>query len=355
MTQSTLAADRALSPTLRGGVRSGHFVEQYLAPAQRVTTANLKPDERFSYWSDYVSVHSNAMIMPNTPLHDYRISATLRERDDVTIQKAVSDPIGFLRTPQHAARQRSDRVRISYCARVDGGIESGGRSARISNGAVYFRDYRGTGSFWSHGIFEETWLFVPRDWFVESGKVAQEFDGATFQSDHFLAGLMAQKIEAVATHAADTHGPAFGQAIKTLRAGIEDTFAARSSDSHRKKLLVKAERLRRVKAYMSRHADDLDLSPDRIADALGLARSTLYRLLQEEGLQINAHVARYRLNAIAQSLRDPTWAGRSIGEIAGLWGHIDQAYFARAFKKQFGMTPSDYRSQGLIDAVRAYR
>jgi AraC-like DNA-binding protein len=354
MAQRTLSADRAVSPTLSEGVQSSRFLERQVSPAQQVSTANVKHDERFKYWSEYVSVHSKALIMPSTPLHDYRIRAKLRERDDITIQKAVSDPIGFLRTPQHAARQRSDRVRISYCAKVDGGIESGGRSARISDGAVYFRDYRGTGSFWSHGLFEETWLFVPREWFAEGGKIMQEFDGATFQSDHFLAKMMAQKIETVATHAGDARGSAFGQAVRALRTGIEDVFAARASDSHREKLVMKAERLRRIKAYMSRHADDLDLTPDRIADALGMARSSLYRLLQDEGLQINAHVAQYRLNAIARSLRDPAWAGRPIGEIAGLWGHIDQAYFARAFKKQFGMTPSDYRSQGQVDLIRAY-
>lgn len=329
-------------------------VEPQGAPPRRLTTANMKPEARYAFWSDYVSVHSTAVIVPNTPLHDYRSRATLHERDDVSIQRAVSDPIGFLRTPQHVARHRSDRVRISYCAKVDGGIESGGRSARITNGTVYFRDYRGTGSFWSHGVFEETWLFVPRDWFVESGKVAQAFDGAIFQSDHFLARLMAQKIEAVATHANDGHGSSFLQAIKALRVGIEDIFAARSSDSHRKKLLMKAERLQQVKAYMNRHADDLDLTPDRIADALGLARSTLYRLLQEEGLQINAHVAEYRLTMVARTLRDLAWTGHSIGEIAALWGHIDQAYFARAFKKQFGMTPSDYRAQGAVGSLRAY-
>lgn len=354
MPQRTLSSDRPASLPLRGSPNTRHSIEPQGTPPRRVTTANVKPEARFAFWSDYVSPHSHALIMPSTPLHDYRTRATLRERDDVSIQRAVSDPIGFQRTPQHAARQRGDRVRISYCAKVDGGFESGGRSARIANGSVFFRDYRGTGNFWSHGVFEETWLFVPRDWFVESSKVVQAFDGAIFQSDHFLARLMAQKIEAVATHANDSHGSSFHQAIKALRLGIEDIFAARSSDSHRRKLLVKAERLQRIKAYMNRHADDLDLTPDRIADALGMARSSLYRLLQEEGLQINAHVAEYRLTMIARTLRDPAWAGRAIGEIAALWGHIDQAYFARAFKKQFGMTPSDYRAQGAVGSLRAY-
>ena len=321
-------------------------------PTEQVGTAHWRPKDRFKLWADYVRRHSDALVMPNTPLHDYRIAATLQERGEVTINQAISDPIGFVRTPRHAANLRADRVRISYCRRVDGGIESGGKAARIADGAVYFRDYRGPGRSWAHSVFEETWLFVPREWLVEGGKAVREFDGAVFQSDHVLAGLMAQRIEAVATHADDA--AAFAEAVRGLRATVEDVFAARSSDSHRKMLQVKAERLRRVKAYLTQHAGDSDLTPDRIADVLGMARSSLYRLLQEEGLQVSAHVAEYRLASIAKTLRDPAWIERPIGEIAALWGHFDQAYLTRVFKRRFGETPSRYRLLGTIDTARAH-
>jgi len=323
-----------------------------VAPPQRVGTAQWQPKDRFALWTAYTSTHSAPLVMPNTPLHDYRIAATLQERGEVTINQAVGDPMGFLRTPKHAARLRADRVRISYCRRVSGGIESGGKAAGIADGAVYFRDYRGPGRFWSHSVIDETWLFVPREWFVESGKATRDFDCAVFQSDHFLAGLVAQRIKAVATHASDD--AAFAEAVRGLRATVEDVFAARSSDSHRKMLQVKAERLRRVKAYLAQHAGDSDLTPDRIADALGLARSSLYRLLQDEGLQVSAYVAEYRLTAIARTLRDPAWTECSIGEIAALWGHFDQAYLTRVFKRRFGETPSRYRLHGTIDTARAF-
>lgn len=318
----------------------------------RITTAQVRAKDRFSFWTDFTSVHSEPIIVPNTPLHDYRSVALSRQRADVTITQAISDPMGFLRTPKRAGRLRSDRVRISYCRRVDGGIESGGKSARISDGAVYFRDYAGPGSFWTHDIFEETWLFVPRAWLVDSGKIAQDFDGAVFQADHFLAELMAQRIGAVVAHADDADG--FTQAVNDLRRGIEDAFAARVSDSHRDKLLLKARQMHQIKAYLARHAGEIDLTPDRIADALGLARSTLYRLLKEEGLQVSAHVAEIRLAAIARTLRDPAWSDHVIGEIAAQWGHIDQAYFARAFKRRFGLTPGQWRAQGAQSNLRAY-
>ena len=315
-------------------------------------TARWAPKDRYALWTDYTRTYSAPLVMPNTPIHDYRVAANIREQGEITICQAINDPLGFLRTPGHAAALRSDKVRISYCRRVDGGIESGGKAARISDGAVYFRDYQGTGQFWSHSVFEETWLFVPREWLTDGGRVTQDFDGTVFQSDHFLSRMMAGRIEAITRHAHDDIG--FADAVRSLRAAIEDVFAARSSESHRRNLQRKAERLQRIKGYMARHAADRDLTPDRIADALGLTRSSLYRLLQEEGLQVSAYVADYRLNAIAQSLRDPAWSAASVGDIAALWGHFDQAYLTRVFKKRFGETPSRYRSRGLAETGRAF-
>ena len=324
-----------------------------MASTRVISTAPWRSKDRFPRWAEYVRPHSSPIAMPNTPVHDYRVTAKLQDRGEVTINQAMSDPIGFQRTPAHAANLRSDRVRISYCARVEGGIESGGTAAPIADGAVYFRDYHGPGRFWSHGPLEETWLFVPRAWFLECGRALGAFDCAVFQSDMFLARLLAERIKAVATRANDTT-VRFDEAVRNLRRTIEDAFVARADESHRKSLLLKADRLRRVKAFLAQHAGDSDLTPDRIADALDLARSTLYRLLKEENLQVSTYVAEYRLNAIRNSLRDPAWAGHSIGEIAALWGHLDPAYFARAFKRRFGETPSQFRAAATIGPSRPF-
>jgi len=325
-----------------------------LASTRIVGTARWRSKDRLPLWTDFVRTHSMPIVMPNTPAHDYRTIGKLQDRGDVTINQAVSDPLGFERTSRHAATLRSDRVRISYCAQVDGGIESGRTAAPITDGAVYFRDYHGPGRFWTHAPLHETWLFVPRDWFVEGGRAIRDFDCAVFQSDGFLAGLLAQRIKAVAAHANDA-AARFGEAVQNLRRTIEDAFAARTSESHRRSLRVKADRLRRIKAFLTQHAGDDDLNSDRIADELGIARSTLYRLVKEENLQIGSYVAEYRLNAIRSSLADAAWAGHSIGEIAALWGHLDQAYFARAFKRRFGVTPSQYRAAVPAAVSRPFR
>ena len=49
-----------------------------------------------------------------------------------------------------------------------------------------------------------------------------------------------------------------------------------------------------------------------------------------------------RINAAKELLTDPF---RSSAEVASMVGYEDASYFARAFKKRTGMTPTQYRRQ----------
>ena len=52
------------------------------------------------------------------------------------------------------------------------------------------------------------------------------------------------------------------------------------------------------------------------------------------------YVAELRMNAAQELLQDPL---RSAAEIAAMVGYDSSSYFARAFKKHTGMTPTEYR------------
>jgi AraC-like DNA-binding protein len=49
-------------------------------------------------------------------------------------------------------------------------------------------------------------------------------------------------------------------------------------------------------------------------------------------------------------LRDPRRFGRRISEIAAEAGFTDLSHFSRAFRRRFGMTPSDAREAAMRGA-----
>ena len=57
-----------------------------------------------------------------------------------------------------------------------------------------------------------------------------------------------------------------------------------------------------------------------------------------------------RINAAKQLLTDPL---RSAAEVASMVGYEDASYFARAFKKRTGMTPTQYRREAARQAREA--
>jgi len=84
------------------------------------------------------------------------------------------------------------------------------------------------------------------------------------------------------------------------------------------------------------------LTPNRLATRLGVSLRQLYRLF-DEGEGICRYIQRRRLVRSAEALCQAHLRHESITSIAYRWGFTDSAHFSRAFKKHFGITPSDYR------------
>lgn len=94
--------------------------------------------------------------------------------------------------------------------------------------------------------------------------------------------------------------------------------------------------------FLSEHLDDGALDMDAIAEAMNMSRSALFKktktLTDRTPMDI-LHELRF---ARAQEL--VASGGYTISQIAYMTGFNDAHYFSKVFKKQFGMTPTEYRN-----------
>ncbi|WP_375455520.1 helix-turn-helix domain-containing protein [uncultured Methylobacterium sp.] len=97
-----------------------------------------------------------------------------------------------------------------------------------------------------------------------------------------------------------------------------------------------------IRRYIDQHLTDERLSPDDVARALEISRSSLYRTFRSED-GIAAHIRRRRLQAVHALLRMPGET-RSIGELAETFGFSRASHFTTAFQRTFGCTPRLLRS-----------
>ncbi len=95
--------------------------------------------------------------------------------------------------------------------------------------------------------------------------------------------------------------------------------------------------------YIGLHLNRNSLSVTEIADAAAISLQTLERMFLEwKGCTIIHYVQLSRLDMAAQILQETF---EPVNYIAQLCGFDDPAYFSRAFRKNFNLSPSDFRKE----------
>jgi AraC-like DNA-binding protein len=109
---------------------------------------------------------------------------------------------------------------------------------------------------------------------------------------------------------------------------------------------VKAARLRTIKSDILTILGRNDLSSEMVAGRHGISSRYIRKLFEQDGTSFTAFILAERLARIRRMLQDLRYAHLTIAQLAHSNGFNDISYFNRAFRRQFGATPSDVREAG---------
>lgn len=113
---------------------------------------------------------------------------------------------------------------------------------------------------------------------------------------------------------------------------------------------VRAARRQAIKADIAAHLDAPQLSVTWIAKRNGVSGAYLRALFYDEGISFTDYVLDQRLTQVHALLCAPHLADRNIATLALAAGFSDISWFNLAFRRRFGMTPSDCRNQARAAA-----
>lgn len=122
----------------------------------------------------------------------------------------------------------------------------------------------------------------------------------------------------------------------------------RRADRERVGPSIRAARLELVKRDVLKRLEDPDLRVETVARRLGVSVRYIHKLFETEGMTFSEYVRERRLELAHRALlAAPPDRRRSISALAFDCGFGDVSNFNRAFRRRYGMTPSDLMAQAL--------
>ena len=178
-------------------------------------------------------------------------------------------------------------------------------------------------------VGEDSTPFVPRD--KEALALLVQYIDILKGNFHSLSAALRS---ATLTHILDlvamALGPASNSAVTSTRVGL------------------RAARLQALKTDILQNLTSRDLSLASLAQRHGISRRYVQMMLEAEGLSFSGYVLEQRLCWAHRLIADPLYRGWKITAVVAEVGLGDLSYFNRAFRRRFGMTPSEARRQALF-------
>ena len=304
------------------------------------TTDSVPVNQRLAYWREGVMRRMVPLAVEGTA-NPFRGRMRRIVGDGLELIEFASDNVVAVRSPERCRIDGCDDVTIDLMRRSTNTWMDHGGTHRVKAGDLYLVDYAKPsevrrGAHCTVGLTMSRRLvrdvlgddIAPRAGMKFKASGLARVLGHHLQATFDEAGSMAVAERAAAAKAARD------MALALLQATHHGTADAERFEHgfHRAALgLIEVE------------CGDPDLTPERIAVALGCSRASLYRAFAKDGESVAAAIWQARLGRAHRMLRSPAGIGVLISDIAALSGFREMPTFTRMFKRRYGMTPGDVR------------
>lgn len=154
-----------------------------------------------------------------------------------------------------------------------------------------------------------------------------------------LGGMLRSLAESKDEMATSVLDPIANALIELIVGGLQSLPQAQQSEASK----LQTFHLSRVKNYILQNLGDPSLNVERVALDLRISVSSLYRIFEKEDQSLSQWIWSQRLQLCQRDLRNPILKEKNIGDIAFDWGFSNCTHFSRAFKRETGMTPKEFR------------
>ena len=304
-------------------------------------TEPFPPRDQKEVWSEWFQPDFD-VYPEETDEPAFKAQYVIWRLGDVSLTWTSAPATRSVRAPSHLRQSPIDHWVITYCR--DG-------ATRLSTKDGQLDAHAGVPFVWSLGHVSDSrrtaaqrlQLYLPRDSFSRIGPCLD--NAASSALDTPMGHLLAEYMCLLQRNA---KGLAYEDAVR-LRDAVEAMVAACFLPSAERLAAaspqIELTRMERVRRAVRRNLRSPSLGPDKLCREAAMSRSKLYRLLEGEGGVAN-YIRRCRLTESFAILCDAS-NETVIGRIAESLCFADASSFSRAFRRQFGISPSDVRGAAM--------
>jgi AraC-like DNA-binding protein len=256
---------------------------------------------------------------------------------------AITAPSIMTRSPQLIARTGVDHFHIQYYRTNGFAMIVDGAERQIGAGDICMLDLARPATLRTEGI-DNLSAIVERGLLAPLLADVGDVHGLVLSRDSEAGIAVREHLDDLWLQGPDltiAQGLELSHATAALLAAVIRT-SSQSRAANRAAL--RKSQFRAICRRIDRQIADPDLGPIGLTRDFYVTRPTLYRMFEPHG-GIGRYILGRRLTGVFRDLSDPSLADRKIAAILSRWGFANHTAAGRAFRRAYGMTPSECRSR----------
>lgn len=309
------------------------------------STRQFAAPRQFPQWRDAVNETHLSWAIPKRREGAYAAALEVHGLGAGRVMSCTCDPCDGARTRVEIGRSDDEYFGVLHV--IDGAerIRQADREALLGPGDFTLWDSRRPIEFAVGAKLSKITLLVPQRLLTAVLPRAADHVARTISGTNGRGALFANHLRVLAR---ERHGVASSHVPNLLATTIDLLSMALAPDDGAVQEVVSTRHrdlFVRVQQYIQLHLGDPDLRPAAIAAAHGVSMRQLQRVFEENGLMVERWIWQERLIRCRQQLLHAP--DTAVSAVAFRWGFSDAAHFSRAFRREFGLSPRQFRKSAL--------
>jgi AraC-like DNA-binding protein len=316
------------------------------------STAGVPAGRRTSYWNEVYTSHFAQVAF----------DPVSRENFQAELRTSSMGPLSFARVSYNAAevertRSHIDRTRERFLSfvlhlRGRGVFTHYGHETTIDDGDFTLSDNAEPHHLRLQGPADVIILRCPPDVLKPYLPSPERLCGRRLPAHEGFTRTAAAMMRSLVDQLEHGVSPQFNQRVVHNVLEVMATSYALVFDEGVPDRSIAGARRMQARRFIEAHLKEPDLTAAAVAQAVEVSPRYLRMVFATEHETVSEYILRRRLEESARLLASSLWLGHTITEIAFANGFNSSPHFTRAFRRQYGITPRQYRDTQLTNGAR---